>query len=162
MPCRERPVGRNVGASAQQRCGSYTKSALRNDRRLPARPVHELDPPPEIVDGQTFRTADGRAELSIYGTRNSLGDTPQSYVDNYVDAKGVVLSLKRVTERFFVVSGTKDAEIFYQRCNFPAVRDGIVDCLSITYPAQDKATRDPIVTRLSRSLRAGRGFERRR
>jgi hypothetical protein len=49
------------------------------------------------------------------------------------------------------VSGTRGTIIFYERCNFP--NDDVVNCFSVTYPAAEKAAWDPIVTRMSQSLR---------
>lgn len=146
---------------AQERWATYANPRFGTTADYPADLFTLRDPPPENGDGQSFRTADGRARLSIYGAHNADGDTPQSYVDKYVDLQGAVVSLKRVTARFYVVSGTRERSIFYERCNFPSVADGIVDCLTVTYPPQEKTAWDPVVTRLSRSLRAGRGVGRR-
>jgi hypothetical protein len=115
------------------------------------------DRPPENGDGQTFRSADGYAQLSIYGMHNVESDTPQSYVDKYVDRQGV--TFQRVTANFYAVSGLRDGAIFYQRCNFPAAPGDIVDCVHVSYPAGQKVAWNPIVGRLSRSLRAGQGIE---
>ena len=119
--------------------------------------VFSPEPPPENGDGQTFRTRDGRARLAIWGRRNAEGNSPQSYVQSNVDLNGV--SYRRVTADFYVVSGTREGEIFYERCNFPADRDGVIDCLNVTYPVGNKVALNPVVARLSQSLRAGRGIE---
>lgn len=34
-----------------------------------------------------------------------------------------------------------------------------VDCFELTYPAQEKKTWDPVVARISKSLRAGKGID---
>jgi hypothetical protein len=116
-----------------------------------------LDPPPENGDGQGFRTSDGRAQLSIYGAWNVERVTPETYVDNYADLAGASVTYKRVTHRFYVISGTREGKIFYDRCNFSPDPGGIIDCLSISYPEQEKTEWNPIVSRLSRSLRAMQG-----
>jgi hypothetical protein len=149
-------------AQAQEQWATYKNPRFGTTADYPAHLFTQREPPPENGDGQTFRTGDGRAQLSIYGARNVEGDTPQSYLDRYVDLEGAAIGLKRVTARFYVVSGTRGEEIFYDRCNFPAKRDGIIDCFTIAYPAADKAVWDAVVTRLSRSLRSGRGIEPRR
>lgn len=115
-------------------------------------------PPPTNGDGQTFRTADGRAQLLIYGTHNAEEDNPRSYVAKYYN--GPEVTYKRITRSFFVVSGVHDGAIFYNRCNFPAKAEGIIDCIGLNYPASDKAKWDAIVTRISSSLRAGKETER--
>ena len=145
---------------AQERWATYANPRFGTMADYPADLFTVRDPPPENGDGQSFRTADGRAQLSIYGTRNAEADTPQSYVKKNVDPQGA--SYKRVTKRFYIVSGIREGSIFYDRCNFPPVPEGVIDCFSLTYAAQEKAAWDPIVTRLSNSLRAGRGIEPRR
>lgn len=140
-------------AQAQEGWTSYTNARFGAKADYPARRFSVRDRPPDNGDGQTFRTPDGRAELTIYGAHNVQQDTPQSYVENYVNHAGI--SLKRITARFFVVSGTRDGKIFYQRCNFPTARDGIVHCFNLTYPAGEKDW-DAIVTRIGSSLSAGR------
>ncbi len=67
-----------------------------------------------------------------------------------------------MTKRFYIVSGIREGSIFYGRCNFPSVPEGVIDCFSLTYAAQEKAAWAPIVPRPSSSLRAGRGIEPRR
>ena len=112
-----------------------------------------VDAPPENGDGQRFHTADGRAELSIYGAWNADDDTPKSYVENYVEVAGAGVTYKHITDHFFVATGTKDGKIFYQRCNFLTRPNPMVHCFSISYPEQEKAEWDKIVSHLSRSLR---------
>jgi hypothetical protein len=62
---------------------------------------------------------------------------------------------KRVTTEFYAVSGTTGADIYYDRCNFPPHNDDILNCIHVVYPARERAFFDPIVTRISKSLRAG-------
>jgi hypothetical protein len=82
-------------------------------------------------------------------------DTPANYVQKYVDRQGI--TYKRATARFYIVSGARDADVFYERCNFHDGSNDIINCFTVTYPAREKAVWDPIVTRLSKSLRAGGG-----
>src|SRR5262245_45275746 len=108
---------RDAQAQAQEGWTTYTNARFGAKAAYPAGRFSVRDRPPENGDGQIFRTPDGRAELTIYGAHNVQQDTPQSYVANYVDLAGA--SLKRITARYFVVSGIRDDKIFYQRCNFP-------------------------------------------
>jgi hypothetical protein len=111
------------------------------------------DPPPENGDGTTFRTADGRAQLAIYGAYNVDNDTPASYLAKYEELSSA--AYKRVTTEFYAVSGTTGADIYYDRCNFPPHNDDILNCIHVVYPARERAFFDPIVTRISKSLRSG-------
>jgi hypothetical protein len=112
------------------------------------------DAEPANGGGQSFRSADGRATLSIYGSHNVEDDTPQSYLDKYVETQGV--SYKRVTRQFFAVSGKRGGEIFYQRCNFAAPPSGVLHCVSLSYPADQAGTYDGVAGTISKSLRAGK------
>lgn len=146
-----------TSVAAQERWTTYINPRFGTSADYPINLFPLQDPPPENGDGQTFRTRDGRARLAIWGRRNAEGNSPQSYVQSNVDLNGV--SYRRVTANFYVVSGTREGEIFYERCNFPTDRDGVIDCLNVTYPVGNKVALNPVVARLSQSLRAGRGIE---
>ena len=107
-----------TAAVAKERWENYAKSKIWHECGLSRRPLHRLDAPPDNGDGQRFHTADGRAELAIYGAWKANDDTPKSYVENYVEESGAGITYRQITDHFFVVSGTKDGKIFYQRCNF--------------------------------------------
>jgi hypothetical protein len=107
------------------------------------------DPPPENGDGQTFHTADGRAELSIYGSYNIDGERPEDYVQRHVSLRDV--TYKKIGADFYAVSGTRGEAIYYERCNFP--NHDVLTCFYVSYPAAEKAKWDPIVARIGRSSR---------
>jgi len=107
--------------------------------------------------GDRFRTADGRAQLTVYALPNADGDTPRSYLDRHLLIDRSKLDYGLVTDRFFAISGIRDARTFYSRCNFPGAPRGTMHCVYLEYPAADTRAWDAIVTRISRSLRAGSG-----
>jgi len=137
-------------AVAQQHWVTYTNPRFGTTADYPADLFTVQDPPAENGDGQTFRTADGRAELSIYGTNNLEAETPEVYVTRHVNLDDV--TFKRVTSDYYVVSGSRGANIYYERCNFP--NDAVLNCFYIAYPAREKA-HGTTVTRISHSLRPG-------
>lgn len=148
---------------AQERVwATYSNPRFGTTADYPADVFTVRNRPPDNGGGQGFRSADGGAELLIYGSYNAENDTPASYLAKYVDLEGAVVSYRRVTTRFYIVSGKRGPSIFYDRCNFPPASDGVINCLSLTYPARDKAAWDAIVTRLSASLRASQVIEPRR
>ena len=108
--------------------------------------------------GQIFRTADGSAQLIIYGKPNFEEDSPSFYVEKHFNTPDVID--RRTKWPSFIVSRLRNGEIFYYRCNFKIIINGILDCMEMRYPAKDKAKWEPIVTRISNSLRAGKGTER--
>ncbi len=147
-------------APQEHQWATYHNARFGTTADYPADIFTVRDPPPTNSDGRTFHSAHGRARLLIYGMFNVEEDSPSSYVEKYFDKPWV--TYKRTKWPFFVVSGVRDGEIFYSRCNFPIIADGIVDCIELRYPAKDKAAWDGIVTRISGSLRAGKGLERRK
>jgi hypothetical protein len=108
---------------------------------------------PERGSGEEFRTQDGRARLIIYTLPNEERRSPRSYLERHLLLAPGVLEYTRVTRRFFAVSGTRDADVFYSRCNFPHGRRGDMRCIFLQYPQRETKAWDAIVTRISLSLR---------
>src|SRR3954468_13927507 len=97
--------------------------------------------------GQRFRTADGRADLTIQAAPNVQNDSPAAFLAKQHPPPRI--QYKRVTPRFFAVSSYKGNKVWYDRCNFSR---GLVHCVLINYPAREERDWDGIVTRISLSL----------
>lgn len=97
--------------------------------------------------GQRFRTADGRADLTIQAVPNVSNDSPAAFLAKKHPPTRI--QYKRVTSRFFAVSSYKGDKVWYDRCNFSR---GLVHCILINYPASEERDWDDIVTRISLSL----------
>ncbi len=149
------PAPTASAASGPEGWTVYTNARFGTTIDYPAGIFSKREPPPANGDGRTFRSADGRARLSVYGAHNVENDTPQSYVRKYVDPQGI--SFRRVTPDFFAVSGVSEGAIFYQRCNFAPPPGDTLYCFRLTYPRDRKSAWDPIVGRLSQSLRSAPG-----
>jgi hypothetical protein len=108
---------------------------------------------PERGFGQEFRTEDGRARLVVYTLPNEERRSPQSYLKRHLLLAPGALEYTRVTRQFFAISGVRDAEIFYSRCNFPQRRRGDMRCIFLQYPERETKAWDATVTRISLSLR---------
>ena len=115
-------------------------------------PVREGAPP--IGNGHRFRTADGRADVSIYTLPNEDHQTPRAYLSRHLKSDFKNLDYNRVSGRFFAVSGIVRGKTFYSRCNFEGPR-GVMHCLYMDYPARETRAWDRVVTRMSLSLRGG-------
>jgi len=100
--------------------------------------------------GQRFEREDGRAVLSIYARENQDDDTPAGYLRK--NLRQPVLDYERVTRSFFAISMERDGTIYYSRCNFSA-RHSTIHCFDLVYPQSEKKAWDPVVTRISLSLR---------
>src|SRR5438309_1207336 len=66
--------------------------------------------------GQRFKTADGRANLTIQSAPNAAHDSPASFLAKKNPPSRI--QYKRVTSRFFAVSSYKGDDVWYDRCNF--------------------------------------------
>jgi hypothetical protein len=101
--------------------------------------------------GQRFESGDGRAVLSIYARENEDGDTPASYLKKNLRQSG--LQYERVTRSFFAISMEREGTILYSRCNFSRSARRAIHCFDLVYPQAEKRAWDPVVTRISLSLR---------
>jgi hypothetical protein len=64
-------------ALAQEQWETYSNPRFGATAEYPADLFTVQEPPPENGDGQTFHTADGRAELTIYDTNNLHSEEPK-------------------------------------------------------------------------------------
>jgi hypothetical protein len=113
---------------------------------------------PERGTGRVFESSDGRARFSAYTLENEGGETPRSYLRKFLKVDPSTIDYRRVTDRFFAVSGIRDGEVYYSRCNF----HGAMHCIYISYPESELRAWDGIVTRISLSLRGPRNASARR
>ena len=120
---------------------------------LPAGIFSVADGAPPVGNGRHFRTADGRAGLSVYTLANAERETPRSYLTRHLRSEFKNLDYDRVSDRFFAVSGIVRGKTFYSRCNFESSR-GAMHCIYLDYPASETRAWDSVVTRISRTLRA--------
>jgi hypothetical protein len=142
-----------VGATTRDRAGldwqTFQVPEYGTHVEYPARlfaPVGEA----EKGVGQRFEREDGRAVLSIYARENQDDDTPAGYLRK--NLRQPMLDYERVTRSFFAISMERDGTIYYSRCNFSA-RHSTIHCFDLVYPQSEKKAWDPVVTRISLSLR---------
>jgi hypothetical protein len=64
-----------------------------------------------------------------------------------------MLEYERVTASFFAVTMEHDGLIYYSRCNFSSAQGNNIHCFDLFYPQDEKHAWDPVVTRMSLSLR---------
>lgn len=117
--------------------------------------------PFEKGSGDMFRTADSRAQLIVYDLPNPKQESPRSYLGHHLIVRREEMDYRRVTDRFFAVSGIKDGLTFYSRCNFSGGR-GTMHCIYLAYPQSETRAWDRVVTRISLSLRERQRAEARR
>jgi hypothetical protein len=101
----------------------------------------------ENGDGQTFHTADGRAELTIYGTQQHPRRAAPSLRPAQCEPSR--RHIQKIGSDFYAVSGTRGAAIYYLQLSEPDV----LSCFYVSYPAAEKAKWDAIVPHIGQSLR---------
>ena len=104
---------------------------------------------PEKGYGRRFLTPDGRANLTVQSVPNDAGESPAAFLASKNLPSNILY--RRITPRFFVVSGFRKENIWYNRCNFVG---RYVSCVLINYPAAEKREWDSVVTRISNTLAA--------
>lgn len=102
--------------------------------------------PPDKGPGRVLRSEDGAAGFAFYVQSNTEHDTPASFLGSRLSAPRTKISYVRVTERFVAVSGAEGGRIYYGR-------SGPIHCMELVYSKDEKRFWDPIVTRVSLSLR---------
>ena len=116
-------------------------------------------PPPDNDDGRVFKGADG-ADFRVFASYNALDFDLAQYRDftvKHLDA-GAVVTYQADGNDWFVISGTKGDKVFYER-HLLSHGEQMTEGFVITYPASLKQTYDPIVARMAKSFRPGKGFQ---
>ena len=116
--------------------------------------------PPEADDGLKFTSADG-AEFSVFASYNALGFDLAGFQDFIKEnlAAGAVVTYRAHGDDWFVISGTQESDrIFYER-HLLSHGGEMTEGLVMTYPAALKQKYDPIVARMAKSFRPGKGFQ---
>jgi hypothetical protein len=116
-------------------------------------------PPPDSDDGRKFTSADG-AEFSVSASYNALDFDLAKYRDFILKNldPGEAVTYKAHGDNWFVISGTKGADIFYER-HVLSHGGQMTEDFVMTYPAAAKLSYAPIVARMAKSFRPGKGFQ---
>ena len=119
----------------------------------------KAQPPPDANDGRAFKSTDG-ADFTVSAIYNTLDFDLAKYRDFILQNldPGAIVTYQAHGGDWFVISGTKGANIFYQR-HLLSHGGQMTEDFDISYPAALKQTYDPIVARMAKSFRPGTGFQ---
>lgn len=140
---------------AQERHQYRTYHNVRFDYSI-SYPVGILFPQGESVngDGQRFLSKDGRTELLVYGSYNSLEQTLNEVLteasERLPDHPNRVVTYKVLRGDWFVVSGIENGRIFYQKT---MLRNSTFKTFRIEYDESQKQTFNPITAFIARSFK---------
>jgi len=121
--------------------------------------IFKMLPPPDADDGRKFKSADG-ADFTVSASYFALDFTVAKYRDFIVKHldPGAVVTYETRGKNWFVVSGTVGDKIFYEK-HLLSYGAQMNEDFVMSYPASAKQTYDPIVARMAKSLRPGKGFQ---
>ena len=114
--------------------------------------------PPDNGAGLNFTGPDG-ATFSVFGSHNALDhDLPGLEASVREGRAGQQITYDQRGANWVVISGQRGDTIFYERHQL-SHGGRIVNGFVLQYPARLRSEYDPVVTRMSRSFRAGRGVD---
>jgi len=107
----------------------------------------------QMAPGQRFGTSDGRAHFAVFTMKAEKSGSPAAFVARNLQVPRAALDYRRISAKFFALSGIHEGQIYYVRCNSGSERS-VLHCIYLIYPKAEKRAWDPIVTRISRTLRS--------
>ena len=148
-----------AGAAAQERGGIAT---YRNERHgfslsYPAG-TFAAQPTPAADAGRVFVSRDGNARLLAGALANADGVSLRDYRALLLQQSypGAAIDYAPVGTTWFVLSGTRDGVMFYERVTFTC-GGRLINSWAMLYPAAERRLYDGIVEQVARSYRAGAG-----
>lgn len=115
--------------------------------------------PPTNGDGLSFKSADG-VEFSVFGSLNALEHDLaglKAFIEENLEPDQKV-TYRAEGPNWFVISGAQGQKVFYER-HLISHRSAIENGFVMSYPTRLQRAYDPIVTRMSKSFRPGRGYQ---
>lgn len=106
--------------------------------------------------GRMFVSGDGRARLLAGALENTDGFSVATYRDFVLHNSypGSKLDYAPLRRSWFVLSGVRDAYMFYERVTFTCA-GRIINSWAMVYPVAERRRYDPIVEQVARSYKAG-------
>ena len=147
-----------VNAAHAETWKRYTNERFGTSVEVPA--DFTAKPPPANNDGRTFVSRDGSARILVYGS-----NAPSVVVESFAAYKdwvaeeeakdGLRISYKAGGPDWFALSGTAGPKVVYMKVVAGCSDRSVAHHVRIEYPSSQKASYDPVVARVARSLRAG-------
>lgn len=147
-------------ANAGPRFDEWT--TIKNERRgfaiaYPAG-VFEQTAEPKSDDGRVFTSKDGKAKLLVGAFENDQNNTLDEYRQFLLDEQysGATLDYAPVRKKWFVLSGTRNGQIFYQRVSFTCGGQ-LINSWAMLYPEDERETYDRVLEAIARTFMPGAG-----
>jgi hypothetical protein len=113
----------------------------------------------EKRSGQIFRSKDGKAFLQTAAFANVDKVSTAVYKSRVVASyAGARIEYERLADNFFVISGIRGKEVFYERVTF-SCGGRVINAWAMTYPQAEGALYDRIVEEIARTFRPAENRE---
>ena len=147
------PLPLTQGAAAEPGWREYADPSSGTRVEYPANMFSVAEGPFRFGSGEGFGTADGQAHLAVFTMKAEKSGSPAGFVARNLQVPRSALHYQRIAPRFFAISGIHESDIYYVRCNSASSDRSTLHCIYLIYPTAEKRAWDPIVTRISRTLR---------
>jgi hypothetical protein len=115
---------------------------------------------PEGNDGRVLRSADGKARMIVATFDNTENLSLTAYRSFLLSDiyNGTELDYQPLKPRWFVLSGVKGDQIFYERVTF-SCGGRLINSWALTYPAAERKLYDRVVERIAKTYSVGAGAD---
>ena len=120
--------------------------------------VFEQKSAPTTDEGRVLLSKDGKAKLLVGAFENADNNSLEDYRKFLIDGQyaGAAIDYDVIKQRWFVLSGTHNGEIFYQRVSFTC-GGKLINSWAMLYPETERKTYDRVLTAISRTYSPGAG-----
>jgi hypothetical protein len=138
----------------QEEFATYTNKRFGFTLSYPTARFRPQEPLSE--EGRLWVSQDGNARLLAGALPNADGMTLKDYRQFVLHESypGAVIDYAPIRGSWFVVSGTRDGTMFYERVTFTC-GGKLINSWALLYPAAERAAYDRVVEQVARSYRAG-------
>lgn len=120
--------------------------------------VFEQKSEPTTDEGRVLLSKDGKAKLLVGAFENEDNKSLEDYRQFVKDDQyaGAAIDYDVIKQRWFVLSGTRNGEIFYQRVSFTC-GGKLINSWAMLYPETERKTYDRVLTAISKTYLPGAG-----
>lgn len=120
--------------------------------------VFEQKAEPTTDEGRVFVSKDGKAKLLVGAFANAGNHTLSEYRDFLMTDQfaGAAIDYAPVRRKWFVLSGVRNGEMFYQRVSFTCA-GRLINSWAMLYPESERKTYDRVVEAVARTYMPGAG-----
>ena len=120
--------------------------------------VFEQKSAPTTDEGRVLLSKDGKAKLLVGAFENADSQSLEDYRQFLMTEQyaGADIDYAPVKQRWFVLSGTRNGEIFYQRVSFTC-GGKLINSWAMLYPEAERKIYDPVLTAIARTYSPGAG-----